>query len=98
MKSWVILMVGAVAIPSILYLTTHALLNIEPSADGATAALMVFAWIFTFIPAFVANAREHKDRTAIVMLVILLGWSGIGWVIALVWAFTGQPHSRRVSQ
>lgn len=41
-----------------------------------------------FIPSFVAFRRKHKNRTAILILNIFLGWSLIGWVVALVWSFT----------
>lgn len=43
---------------------------------------------FYFIPAIVAGCREHRNFSAIFVLNFFLGWSGIGWVISLVWAFT----------
>jgi len=39
-----------------------------------------------FIPFFVARNRGHKDVTAIGILNLFLGWTFLGWVIALVWA------------
>lgn len=39
------------------------------------------------LPWLVAYARDHKDTTAIAVLNILGGWTGILWLVALVWAF-----------
>ena len=41
-----------------------------------------------FLPAVVATAREHHQRPAIAVLNLLLGWTLIGWALALVWACT----------
>ncbi|WP_329743499.1 superinfection immunity protein [Dyella sp. A6] len=40
-----------------------------------------------FLPAIVATSRKHPNATAICVLDLLLGWTLLGWVIALVWAF-----------
>jgi hypothetical protein len=61
------------------------------SSASGMVLLLVFAAIaalFYFVPSFVAATRSHHNTTAIVILNIYLGWSFIGWVIALVWAFT----------
>ncbi len=42
-----------------------------------------------FIPAIVASKRDHQNATAIGILNLLLGWTIIGWVGALVWAVSG---------
>ena len=41
-----------------------------------------------FVPSVVANARSHRNTAAIVTLNILLGWTLLGWIIALIWALT----------
>jgi len=44
------------------------------------------------LPAIIAYSRGHQDTVAITALNILLGWSLIGWVVALVWALkSAQP-------
>jgi hypothetical protein len=50
-------------------------------------ALIVLGLIY-FTPAIVALRRWHRQRMAITMLNLFLGWSLIGWVGALVWACT----------
>jgi hypothetical protein len=60
------------------------------SGAGAIAGLLVLlvGLFFYFLPFVVALMRGHKNATAIFVLNLLLGWTLIGWVIALVWAFT----------
>jgi len=41
-----------------------------------------------FLPTIIAAARHKKNMLGIVLLNVLAGWSLIGWVIALVWAFS----------
>ena len=41
-----------------------------------------------FLPGIVAHIRDHHQVNAIVLLNIFLGWTLLGWVIALVWAAT----------
>jgi len=44
---------------------------------------------FNFIPTFVAFARGHPQRAGIFILNLLLGWTGIGWLAALIWSLSG---------
>lgn len=39
-----------------------------------------------FIPSLVANKRQHIQKTSILLLNIFLGWTFVGWVVALIWA------------
>lgn len=41
-----------------------------------------------FLPGIVAHWRRHPSAGAILALDLLLGWTGLGWIIALVWALT----------
>lgn len=45
-----------------------------------------FGFLMYFLPSLVAFARNKRDTASIVVLNFFLGWSVIGWVIALVWA------------
>lgn len=49
---------------------------------------IVVAVSLYMLPAIIAGARNHKNASAIAVLNIFTGWTFIGWVIALVWAFT----------
>lgn len=54
--------------------------------------LIVVGFFFYFLPALVASNRKNPNTTAIFVLNLLLGWSLIGWVVALVWAFSGESR------
>lgn len=45
-----------------------------------------FGFILYFLPSIIAFGRSKRDSGAILVLNLLLGWTAIGWVIALVWA------------
>jgi hypothetical protein len=45
-----------------------------------------FGFLMYFLPSIIAFGRNKRDTTSIVLLNFFLGWTMIGWVIALVWA------------
>lgn len=65
--------------------------------SGTNTASVVAAIIFVpaiialyFSPAIVAKWRKHPQTMPIAVLNTLLGWTLLGWVVALVWAYTAQ--------
>lgn len=44
-----------------------------------------------FIPSGVAVMRGKRNAMAIVVLNLLLGWTFLGWVLALVWSVLSDP-------
>ena len=50
------------------------------------AIFWVFIAIIYFAPYFIAKDRNKSNAIAILVLNIFLGWTLIGWVVALVWA------------
>lgn len=50
------------------------------------------------LPSFVANGRHKRNAGAIFVLNLLLGWTLLGWVGALVWSLTeDQPQPASVA-
>ena len=45
-----------------------------------------FGFVMYFLPTIIALARNKRDIAAILLLNFFLGWSVIGWVVALIWA------------
>lgn len=45
-----------------------------------------------FLPTMVALSRNHHNMSALAALNLLLGWTLIGWVAALVWALSNHPE------
>jgi Superinfection immunity protein len=50
--------------------------------------LLILALVWYFIPWLVAVLGHHRQRYAILALNLFLGWTLVGWVLALVWALT----------
>lgn len=50
--------------------------------------IFIFLVAIYFLPTIVATIKEKKNSTAIFILNLLVGWTLIGWVVALVWSFT----------
>ena len=51
----------------------------------------LLTWVFIafaiyFLPLIVAHIRQHNNIIAIAILNIVLGWTFIGWLAALLWA------------
>ena len=61
-----------------------------PSVFIDTPSPTDWFWLFLavvyFVPTLVAINRGKKDVNAIGVLNFFLGWSFVGWVVALVWA------------
>ena len=57
----------------------HALAIFFPHVFG-------FGFVLYFLPAIIAFGKSKRDAGAILALNFFLGWTAIGWVIALIWA------------
>jgi hypothetical protein len=42
--------------------------------------------VMYFLPTIIAAIKSKRDTLAIFLLNFFLGWSVIGWIIALIWA------------
>jgi 4-amino-4-deoxy-L-arabinose transferase-like glycosyltransferase len=74
--------------------------QMNPAAQNQAATFM--AW-FTFglvavggitvwlIPVFVALSRRVPNRGQVIVVDLLLGWTLVGWVVALVMAMAPKP-------
>jgi len=45
-----------------------------------------------FLPAIIAAARQTHNSTGILLLNIFLGWTIVGWIVALVLAIVSAPY------
>lgn len=59
---------------------------------GGGAVYDLCAGIIAYLaPLWVALARGHPESAAIAALNLLLGWTVMGWLAAMVWAFSRVP-------
>ena len=48
--------------------------------------LVVLIFALYFLPTLIAFLRQHKNKLAIFLLNLLLGWTVLGWMGSLVWS------------
>lgn len=47
-----------------------------------------------FLPTGIAMARNCQARSGIEIVNLFLGWTFVGWVVALAWAASGEQRPR----
>jgi hypothetical protein len=55
------------------------------------ALLLIPFGAIHFLPTIIAALRDGRSVVGIFLLNLLLGWTVIGWVIALIWALRDEP-------
>jgi RsiW-degrading membrane proteinase PrsW (M82 family) len=48
-------------------------------------------FVVLWLPTIIAFKRKHPQAAGIILVNFLLGWTVIGWVVALVWATRHSP-------
>jgi hypothetical protein len=56
--------------------------------EAAAIFVLLFLMAIYFVLAIVAITRHHHNTLAIFVTNLLLGWTLLGWVAALIWACT----------
>lgn len=49
--------------------------------------LLVVAAVFYMLPALIAVQRKHRQALPLAIINFFLGWTYVGWVGCLAWAF-----------
>ena len=64
--------------------------------DALPGFIIVFVipTILYFLPTLVGFFRRHNQRWPILLFNLFLGWTFVGWVIALVWSATSDVRKR----
>jgi len=62
----------------------------------ALAAMVIISAAITsyFLPFTIARLRRHRKALAIFMLNLLLGWTAVAWVAAIIWACNSNTGAR----
>jgi hypothetical protein len=77
---------------------------VQASAEAAVDAASGFIFIFLlgvflllyFFPTLIAVLRKHASALAIFAFNLFFGWTGLGWVAALIWSLTSPSSNTPV--
>lgn len=58
--------------------------------DFTAIVFLMFALTIYLLPTMTAAFNRHRSLGAVFALNLLLGWTFLGWVAALVWSLTNQ--------
>jgi len=56
---------------------------------------LVLCVTIALLPTGVALIRQHNNFMPILLVNVLLGITGIGWIVALIWSFTSNVKDKR---
>jgi hypothetical protein len=86
--------------PSVPNVTTSAGWHLDTTGTEQTgSAAVVVSWVLTvvtvgyFLPWAIAETRGTSNSLVIGLLNFLLGWTIIGWIVALVMACTSHQRA-----
>jgi hypothetical protein len=60
---------------------------------GLAIWILIVSFVLYFLPTMIAVARGHRNALPIFILNLFLGWTFLGWIVALVWCFTAQDKN-----
>lgn len=82
----------------LLFLAAYSISMGKIPSDGLNGfgklislSVVIFVPALYLLPTYEAWRKESANLASIALLNIFLGWSLIGWVAALVWAFKESP-------
>lgn len=61
---------------------------------AAVVSVAAVALLVNFFPFLAAAGRRHPATAGIGVVCLFLGWTLIGWVVALAWAYNGDERRR----
>jgi hypothetical protein len=74
---------------AIVLAATPALASSNSGGDPAMGFLLIAVTLAGyFFPSIIAVCRGHHNTLAIFLLNLFLGWTGLGWLGALIWSAT----------
>lgn len=65
-----------------------AVLALKMANIAIKILLAIIGLIFYFLPAMIAFNNNHPRAKLIFVLNIFFGWTLIGWIVLLIWAFS----------
>jgi hypothetical protein len=56
--------------------------------------LIVIGFALYFLPSLVARSRDAANKSSVIVVNLFLGWTFLGWVVALAMAVAGTSEQR----
>jgi hypothetical protein len=60
-----------------------------------TAIILYLAVAFYLLPTLITEIRSAEHATAIFLVNLVLEWTVLGWLGALIWAVTGKDRTNK---
>jgi hypothetical protein len=86
-------------------MTTILAATAAPAPEGSAAAgfvvlaFIAFSIVVYFLPIFVAGLRgKSEGQLGIFLITVFGGWTGVLWLVCLIWAFTGRTKADVLSE
>lgn len=57
-------------------------------------AFVLGIFIFYVLPSIIAIYRKHPNVVPVVLINLFLGWTLIGWIVAIIWSATAIDTSK----
>ncbi len=65
--------------------------------DGISVLLIIICiFAFYLIPTIIAFSEKKKNTSSIAVVNIFLGWTLIGWIVALAWAVSKDKETNTI--
>ena len=61
--------------------------------DSITFIYLLIAIGIYLLPSGIAGNRKHNNSTPITLANLFFGWTGIGWLICFIWAFSSNTKT-----
>ncbi|WP_176507151.1 MULTISPECIES: superinfection immunity protein [Pseudomonas] len=62
------------------------------SAPFDAVPMLIGMVVLYFLPFIISVARRHHNKVPIFFVILLLGWTGIGWIAAFIWSVSAVRH------
>ncbi|MGI9346308.1 MAG: superinfection immunity protein [Gammaproteobacteria bacterium] len=57
---------------------------VEAISAGLTLGIIILLY---FLPTIISSAKKHPHNNAISLVNLFLGWTLVGWIVCLAWAY-----------
>ena len=71
-------------------------LNFENALANTSITFILLLGLLYFLPALISLLNGKSNTMAIFALNLFLGWTFIGWIVALVWALTNDTKPQSI--